>query len=94
MPFAQLELLFAHSRANVPCQHRFDLVCGSPTLKEETSSGDGGRMSTSWRFIFPVNFGARQAHAKKTNPALANMFDGCAGLYLQVAKSLNVLVQV
>jgi len=35
----------------------FDLVCGSPTLKE--------------------------AHAKKTNPALANMFDGCAGLYLQ-----------
>jgi len=25
----------------------------------------------------------RQAHAKKMNPALANMFGGCAGLYLQ-----------
>eukprot|EP00438_Fugacium_kawagutii_P030519 Skav213647 [mRNA] locus=scaffold2012:243357:260908:+ [translate_table: standard] len=35
----------------------FELVCGSPTLKE--------------------------AHAKKANPALANMFGGCAGLYLQ-----------
>lgn len=35
----------------------FELVCGSPTLKE--------------------------AHAKKMNPALANMFGGCAGLYLQ-----------
>ena len=27
----------------------------------------------------------RQAHAKKMNPALANMFGGCAGLYLQAS---------
>ncbi|CAE7782172.1 unnamed protein product, partial [Symbiodinium pilosum] len=38
-------------------QDVFDLVCGSPTLKE--------------------------AHAKKANPQLANMFNGCAGLCLQ-----------
>lgn len=25
----------------------------------------------------------KEAHAKKTNPSLQNMFDGCAGLYLQ-----------
>lgn len=48
---------FAGAPHVVDSQDVFDLVCGSPTLKE--------------------------AHAKKANPQLANIFDGCAGLCLQ-----------
>ena len=36
----------------------------------------------------------RQAHAKKMNPALANMFGGCAGLYLQALSMLSAAVKV
>jgi len=48
---------FAGAPHVVDSQDVFDLVCGSPTLKE--------------------------AHAKKANPRMANIFDGCAGLCLQ-----------
>ena len=62
-------------------------------LKRRHRRGTGDGCRRDGGSFSPSSLGARQAHAKKTNPALANMFDGCAGLYLQVAKSLKVLVR-